>query len=78
MSGPDSYPFALSVVSPSGSFCGLCAWNRFCIGCVQPCSADAVVSLDPSFVLAIDWTPTAFHLYYLHAEERKTVEVRNG
>ena len=62
------YPFVLKTVSPGGSWCSSCSWDRMCRGCSLPCSS-LQLSLSSSF-LAIDWDPTALHLRYLAAQER--------
>ena len=75
VTGPGTYPFALSVVQSGAAACGLCPWFRFCLGCPRPCDGSPV-NIDPSHVLAIDWSDAAYHLDYDSTEERRLVEVR--
>lgn len=60
---PDApaYPFRLSVVDHSGLSCGVCLWNRFCVGC--PLS-DRHIDPQRHLVLAIDWSLDVLRRYY--------------
>ncbi len=55
------FPFRLSVVEHSGLACGVCHWNKVCIGCAL---SDAHIDTERGLQLAIDWHLPVLRLYY--------------
>jgi hypothetical protein len=55
------FPFRLSVVDHSGRACGVCHWNKMCLGCAL---SDRHIDIERGLVLAIDWHLPVLRLYY--------------
>jgi hypothetical protein len=75
------YPYTLRVVTSNGMACGICSWNRFCVGCEIPCDNQLSSALlkrlagaggnsarlyKPGLSIAIDWSYDAMKLLYSH------------
>ncbi|KAH3743888.1 Ubiquitin carboxyl-terminal hydrolase 32 [Pelomyxa schiedti] len=58
------YPFVLKITNHKGTACGVCPWNKFCLGCPLKENLTLIDFKNQRLTVSIDWDSSRSHLQF--------------